>query len=74
MTQRFQSPEHAFVTGAVVGAIVKAGKELWGDDFTVLPEVDTDGDYQQQVHVQVAGRRFLIDVTEMVIEENPAGL
>lgn len=71
VTKRFQSQEHAITTGIILGAIHKTGQDVFGPDFKVVPDVDPEGDYQQNMLIEWGGRKFLVTVSEIVIEEPP---
>lgn len=71
MTQRFQSAEHALTTGIIMGALLKEGKAAFGEDMTIEPVIDGDHDYQQQIKLSWGGHTYMIDVSEIVIEEDP---
>lgn len=66
----FRSDEHALTTGIVAGLLLKNVKEAFGEDAKVAPVVH-GGDYRQQIMLTWGGRSYMIDVSEIVIEEDP---
>lgn len=67
MTAHFGSSEHALAGGIVLGALVKASTE--GDMVKdVRPFYDAQGNYTNQMLVQIGNRHFTITIDEATSE------